>query len=156
MKRNVIFFCALFFCLVSGAQNPLYLKIRQILVEEHPELSLNDKLIAYTAWSLEDAESRALNQGFDDVYGIYQVAKLKGGAKGLIVVSIHLDGTDATAATTLYHDGAKKVILIDGSRLRQELKGAPANMVFDSAGREVYRNLSTADVRASINKLITR
>jgi hypothetical protein len=156
MKRIYFLVCALFFCLISGAQNPLYTRIKEILLAQHPELSTTDKLIAFNTWSLEDVESRERNKSFDNTYDIYYGARLKGGLKGLVVVSIHMNGTTATAATTMYHDGIRKLVLIDSRSLNEELKGAPVNIVFDSTGNEVYRNLGPSDVGSAINKLITR
>lgn len=156
MKRHLFLLCLLCLGLGAGAQNPIFLKIKEILIAEHPEIALNDKLIAFNSWSLEDVEGRERNKSFDNVYDIYEWAKLKGGKKGLVVVSIHQDGSTPTASTTLYHDGIRKLILISGQSLKEVLRGAPSNMVFDSEGNEVYRNLQTDEVRGSVNKLITR
>jgi len=156
MKPYIFLVSALFLCLLTTAQNPIYVKIKEILQSQHPELPLNDKLIAYNTWSLEDVESRERNKSFDNVYDVYQAAKLTGGRKGLIVVSIHLDGSTATAATTMYHDGVRKLVLVEGNKLKEVWHGAPGNMVFDNSGNEVYRNLEAGNVGSAINKLITR
>jgi hypothetical protein len=146
-------------CALAGtvnAQNPVFLKIRAILAEKHPEVNFNEKLIAYSAWTLDDQESRKTNADFGKTTGIFRVARLKGGRMGMVGVSVCLDASKATALTTLSYDGVTELIVIDFADLRRELKGAPANMIFDAEGRELYRGLSSGQVFEAVNNLITR
>ncbi len=156
MKKTLILLLCLLSFSVIQAQTPLFNKIKTLLQEQYPAIDVSDKLIAYNTWQLEDASTREKNEDFDKAHKIYHRAKLKGGTKGIVVVSVLTNGSLATAKTTLAYDGCLMLIPLDFGDLRKELTGAPQNMVFDAEGQEVYRNLEAGQVAASINKLITR
>lgn len=156
MKRLFLLMCMFTFLGTVSAQNPLYLKIKAVLAEKHPEISTTDKLIAYCAWHLDDQDSRTINANFGKTTGVFKVAKLAGGTRGMIGVSVCVDASKATALTTLNYDGVTELIVIDFADLRKELKGAPRNMIFDSGGMELYRDLQGGQVFEAVNNLITR
>ena len=149
----------LLFILLCGtglAQNPLHTRILELIRTQYPNISTTDKLIAYNAWGLEDQQGRDRNQSFDKAVSIYANARLKGGLKGLLVVSLCTDAAKGIAATVLEADGIARLLVLDKNDLGEIFAGAPRNMVFDASGAEVYRNLDAGEVLTSINKLITR
>src|SRR4051812_5569403 len=84
----LIFLLSVFF---AGAQNPTYNQLVSIISAKLPETNVSDKIIAFTAWSSSDVAGRELNQEFDRVCTTYQVAKLKNGHKGDILISYCTD-----------------------------------------------------------------
>lgn len=135
-----------------NAQSDLFSKVKKGLREIHPELNLENHLIAVNVWSANDAASREANKQFNKVYGIYEFAKLKGGLKGLICVTINKDGE--SASIILNKDGATKLIQL--SNIDVASLNSNTNSVFDENGVEVYKNISSDKIFESINQLITR
>lgn len=146
--------------LLSGsllqAQNPVYEKVTSLLKKNYPEVDLNNKVLSYNAWSLNDESARAFNQELDKVTNIYQSAKLKGGKNGMIGVSIVLDGADATANTTLRYDGVQYLLQLNAADLHDLFPGAPLRATFDAEGNEIGRNTADGQLFQFINGLITR
>lgn len=141
--------------LFSQAQNDLFTSLKKVISETHPEINLDNKLIAMNVWSLNNSESRETNESFEKAYIIYEVAILKGGRKGLVVLAVSKDELSSEAVITLKKDGVTKMISIKLSELKG-LDSATSNIVFDSDGHEVYKNLSSPNVFKSIQHLITR
>jgi hypothetical protein len=135
-----------------NAQSDLFSKVKKGLKETHPELNLENHLIAVNVWSANDVASREANKQFNNVYKIYEFAKLKGGMKGLICVTINKDGE--TASIILNNDGASKLIQLNTVDVTS--LNVNTNSVFDENGVEVYKNISSDKIFQSINKLITR
>ncbi len=134
-----------------NAQSDLFSKVKKAIQEEHPEISIENRLIAINVWSANDQASREANKQFNKVYNIYEFAKLKGGLKGLICVAINKDGE--SASIILSKDGATKLIQLNKIDLTNLANG---NTVYDVNGVEVYKNIASDKVFESINKLITR
>ena len=133
-----------------NAQSDLYLKVKKAMQESHPEINMADHLIAVNIWSSDNQESREANKHFNRNYGIYEFAKLKGGLKGLICVTINKEGE--TSSVILSKDGATKLIQLNSV----EVVNTPSNFVFDDQGKEIYKNIPSEKIFESINKLITR
>ena len=134
-----------------NAQSDAFLKLKNSIKESHPEINLENKLIAVNVWSANDQESREANKQFNRVYSIYEFAKLKGGLKGLVCITVNKDG-DATSII-LNKDGATKLIQVNAVEISSNTN---SNFVFDDKGNEVYKNISSDKIFESINKLITR
>lgn len=134
------------------AQSGLFEKVKQAMKETHPEINIESRLIAVNIWSSDNAESRDANKEFSRVYKIYEFAKLKGGLKGLICVSINNEGE--SASVLINKDGATKLIQLNSINV-SALTGTN-NSVFDQDGKEVYKNITSGKIFESINKLITR
>jgi hypothetical protein len=156
MNRLVIAFAAVFYAAFFSAQTDAYVKLKKAIELSHPEISTENKLIAFNIWSLADPESREVNKSFEKVYHTYQYAKLKGGRQGIVVVVISKDNLSGTAVITLHKDGVDKSVSVKAEDLPEISDGAATNMVFDSNGNEVYRNLPAAQVFSEIQQLITR
>ena len=90
---------------------------------------------------MENQESREANKSFEKTYSVYEYAHLKGGSKGLIVISFNKENLSSTAVITYNKDGISKIIPFKLSDL-ESLDESTSNLVFDSAGNEIYKNLS--------------
>lgn len=154
MKKIYLTFFFFSFYLFSGAQADLFQELKKIIKETHPEMNLEDKLIAYNVWSIDNAESREANKAFEKAYTVYEKAKLKGGSKGIVVVSVNKDNLSSEAMIISSRDGIAKVITVKLSEV--DRIAAHNNGVFDAQGQEVYKDLSSQTVFSSIHKLITR
>lgn len=139
-----------------NAQTDLYIKIRQLIHDTQPEIILDNKLIAFNSWSSDDTESREANKSFEKVYKIYEYARLKGGLKGVVVITVNHDPLSSMAAIALKKDGIVKVISLNAADIKDLPVPPGKNIVFDADGKEVYRDLEPSVIFASFNQLITR
>lgn len=137
---------------VLQAQSDLFIKIKKAIVENYPDVTIENKLIAVNFWSTSNEQSREVNKQFNKAYKIYEFAKLKGGSKGLVAVAINNEG--AATATILNKDGATKLITLNSIDI--STTNEFTNVVFDYQGNEVYKNTLPEKIAESINKLITR
>ncbi len=151
MRKFTLTFLFVASTIFLNAQSDLFSKVKKAIQEEHPEISIESRLIAINVWSANDQASRDANKQFNNVYKIYEFAKLKGGLKGLVSVAINKDGE--SASIILNKDGATKLIQLNNVDLAGLSNG---NTVFDDKGVEVYKNISSDKIFESINKLITR
>jgi hypothetical protein len=136
------------------AQDDLYKKTISLIKQTHPELKLENKLIALNVWQLNSEESRDANKAFEKVYNVYRVAKLKGGLKGVVVIGINMDNLSPNASIVLNKDGVTNTIQFKVDELPEI--GNIQNIIFNSDGLELYKNLPATDVFPSVQKLITR
>lgn len=154
MKKNLLT-ALLALCLYGASgQNGLCARLRLLIQQTHPEISIENKLIAVYVWEIGDDESRKTGQSFEKAFEVYRAAKLKGGSKGLIVVGVNRDNLTSQANITLQKDGVVRTIAVK----QQEVPEAQGirNMVFDAWGNEVYSDLGPEEPYKSIQKLITR
>ncbi len=152
MMKKLATIVLLVFMVKANAQLSLFVKIKNQLKIEHPEISLENKLIAVNVWTSADKNSCDANKQFNKAFNIYEFAKLKGGVKGIICVTINK--LNETATIILMKDSANKLIQINNINLN-DISNV-TNSVFDAQGNEVYKNLATDKIFESINKLITR
>ncbi len=142
-------------CMALNSQSESYDRLVRVLRETNPALDLNNKIIVVNPWSISGTESRDLNKAFGNAQSTFQVAKLKGGRAGMVVVALNMVDKDPEARITLKKDGTENLILLQSD----ELKNDPAfqnNKVFDSNGQVIYSGLESAGVFNAIQKLITR
>lgn len=156
MNKLVIALAAVLCTAIYSAQTDAYVKLKKAIELAHPEISTENRLIAYNMWSVSDAESRDANKSFEKVYRTYEYARLSGGRRGIVVLVVNKDNLTGTAVITLHKDGVDKCLSVKAEDLPEISAGAATNMVFDSNGNEVYRDLPAASVFSSIQKLITR
>lgn len=156
MNKLLIALAAVLHAAFFSAQSDAYVQLKNAIALSHPELSTENRLIAFNIWSISDADSREANKSFEKVYHTYQYAKLKGGRGGIVVVVINKDNLSGTAVITLHKDGVDKSVSVKAEDLPEISGGTNTNMVFDSNGNEVYRNLPAARVFSEIQQLITR
>lgn len=155
MKKVValLFLTSLFFG--GYSQTSVYQNLKTLLKETHPEVITADKLIAFNVWSVNDAESREVNKGFEKAYKVYESALLKGGKKGIIVISFNKDNLTSDAVIAYSKDGIVKVIPYKMNEITLP-EASISNAVYDSTGEEVYKNLNASNIYTSIKHLITR
>jgi hypothetical protein len=154
MNKILTLFVALICSSHAFSQDELYGQIRRVLALKQPDLVTSSRLIAFNSWSAADAEGREINKELDKTYKTFEFAKLKGGQKGMVAVSICTDG-QAGSLTVLNNDGVRKLIPLTTEDIKK-LDAGLKNGVFDSSGQFVYKNLEPGEMFTSVQKLITR
>lgn len=145
------------FCTASfKAQTDVYVKLKKAIQASHPEIMLENKIIAFNIWSVSEQESREANKSFEKSYKVFEVARLKGGSKGIVVVLVNTDNLSIQATIQLGKDGVSKSISLKGEDLTEITDTHNTNMIFDSNGNELYRNLPSGTIFRTFQNLITR
>ena len=88
MKKSIftlLFALPVFFI---SAQTAAYKTLNELVSKEFPSVDLSEKLMAVNIWRVSDMNTRSLNKSFIKAGETYQVAKLKGGKKGLSLIHI--------------------------------------------------------------------
>lgn len=163
MKKLFVFILILFFN-SSYCQSIDYNKITSVLQAKFPEINFNNKLLTITVWSSSDAESREMNKEMLKTYKTYQGARLSGGLKGMIFISISTDNQEVnyTIATKKDLDNYEYVLCDFNSfekiGLLSELgiDSSVKNMVFNTSGTQLFKNIETNQIFITFNKLTTR
>jgi hypothetical protein len=155
MKKLLLIFSFVSFYFLNSAQTTLYQNLKALIAEKRPDISTENRLIAFNVWSIDNPESREANKAFEKVYGVYENARLKGGSKGIIVIAVNKDNLSAEAVVTIAKDDVVKTISVKLSEIAG-IDPDTANSIFDSNGNEVYKNLNSQAVNSSIAHLITR
>ncbi len=152
MKKINLIVLFIAFNYFLNAQSDLFWQVKKIVKENHPEINLENKLISVNFWSVSNLESRESNKQFNKAFNTYEFAKLKGGLKGLVCVSVNNESE--AAITIMNKDGASKLISLTNIKITNT--NNVSNIVFDSNGNKVYENIPSIKIVESINKLITR
>lgn len=155
MKKTISILLIAFASLSAAAQDQLYKQLVQLIQENNPQVKTDNKLIAVNFWSIKDLNSREANKAFNKAVNVYEVARLKGGLKGLIAIAVCTDGDEAESVIVLNKDGNTRLIPLKNTNFHTDLL-KPGNWVFDSQGVAVYSNLQTTTIFNAINQLITR
>jgi len=95
--KNLLLFLSIFFFVQVSAQNVEFVQLKNQIHVAHPEVSLDNKIIALNFWSLDNSDSRICNKNFDKVYSIYESAKLNGGLKGIVVIAVDKNNLKSTS-----------------------------------------------------------
>jgi hypothetical protein len=156
MKKSLLTLSLSLFGLCFSAQTGLYQKIKKIITETHPEITMDNRLIALNVWSVSDFDSREANKNFDKAYKVYEYAKLKGGLKGMIAVAVNMDNLSNVATITFTKDSITKLISLKSEDLNTSETQGIKNIVFDSSGEIVYKDLPPKKISEMMNQLITR
>lgn len=154
--RNLLLFLFILICFGLQAQTGLFAKLRSVISLTHPEINIDDKILALNLWSIDDAGSREANKSFDKAYSVYEFAKLKGGTRGIVVVAVNKDNLSGMATITFGKDGIRKVISLGIESFSEIDFKSLSNIIFDSSGNEIHKNLNSAEIFSSVNQLITR
>lgn len=136
------------------AQNSLYNKLTEMINEKG--IATNNKLIGVTVWSINNKEERNNNLAFDKAMRVYEFAKLKGGEKGLVMVSVCRNGWNGETTIVFNKDGNTKLIPLDNTNAIEPELLPTSNLLFDCQGNMLYNNLKADEVFTAIHKLITR
>ncbi|MCE3229546.1 MAG: hypothetical protein K0S32_4097 [Bacteroidetes bacterium] len=152
--KKLFFLILVFLCTGSFAQENIFQKVKEVLKKEYPDMVLENKLIMINVWSVSDVESREINIQMDKTVNVYQNAKLRGGPKGIIGVIVCKDTDEKLEEISVTKD---KIVKLNNVKDTKKLKSADFNnIVYDSNGKEVYRNIPSSAVFKSIQQLITR
>lgn len=156
MKK--LFLLLSFFGLQYGikAQSLLFNQIKEAITAQRPELSLQNKLIAFTVWEVSDIESRECNKAFEKAYNTYYKAKLKGGKNGFVAISINKDNMSELAIIAYKKDGIKEMFCVKLSDLNLPALDQIKNQIYDADGAVLFTDLPSSSVFSSIHSLITR
>lgn len=121
---------------------------------------ITDKIIVVNFWSINDKSSRDANLDLNSTVSIFKDAKLKGGFKGVIGITICMDNDEVGAGITLKKDGVNSLINVNSSELSLvsfiKSKSASKNIAYDSNGLVVFENIQNVTFLNSIRNLITR
>ncbi len=147
--KNLLFILLIATSIKLNGQNNIYLDIKNKIAETYPDINLNNKLIAINFWESKNLESRECNKQFDKVYSVYEFAKLNGGSKGIICFTVCID--ENLAEISNQKDGIKKLLALAVSS-----KDGLKNVVFNTNGEEVYKNIESKNIFENIHQLITR
>lgn len=144
---------------LSWAQNATYTDLKSLVQTYIPELSTDNRLIALQVWSVQSPSSREQNKELDKAFHTYAYARLKGGSKGLVAISICLDNTTG-AAIILKKDGVTYLKSVAGQDIQHLISLSSLvsgyNVVFDSSGSKLYESLTAKQWFPFIHQLITR
>lgn len=140
------------------------LTIKKVITESFPEIDFSNKLLAICVWNSQDASSREQNKEFNRTWETYKHARLKGGLKGVVFISISSDDNKMNLDIATQKDGLTNEYSIcdfkgyetKGKLNSMDLKSNTKNIVFDNNGELIYNNLSTETIFKSFNSLITR
>ena len=151
--KKLLFLSLLFAGNILSAQQNLFEKIKIELKNQYPEINVENKIIIINTWSVNDAKSREVNAEINKSVNTFEFAKLKGGSKGVIAVVVNTDNDHNMEEITLKKD---KIVKPFALTLDNSLLVTVSNIVYDSQGKEIYKDLQPAQLFSSIQNLITR
>lgn len=163
MKIKLLLFFALsvFIC---HSQNVSYSNIKKVVLETYPDIDMTNKLLAISIWNSQDVLSREDNKEFKRTCFVYEGAKLKGGLKGVVFISISSDVIKSNADIAITKDGLlENYVICDykafdstGKLNKMGLNSSIKNIVFDTHGNQLFENIDNQQIFKSFNNLITR
>jgi hypothetical protein len=144
------------FAVAGKSQSALFNALRKAITEQHPEIDLSEKLIAYHYWQINSAESRAQNLSFEKAAEVYRHAKLKGGSEGLLVVLINSVDAETEAQIVVKKDGIVYCIAITRENIDLQDSKSTTNGIIDARGRVIAEDIPSDRIFSTIQSLITR
>ncbi|MCU0360329.1 MAG: hypothetical protein MUF75_06350 [Bacteroidia bacterium] len=156
--KHAFFFTALLFCSFSqkAQSSEVFQHLKNVLITQHPELDVSNKLIALNLWSVSDKNSRESNKAFEKVCSTYAYAKLEGGRNGVLVILINKDNLDESAVIAMGKDGLQCSYKFNWSDVNTRLQWPEKNYVFKATGETLYADLSPETIFSSFQSLISR
>lgn len=161
-----IVFCYILIMLTYSlsSQNLNYTVISNELRTSYPEMDFSNKLLVISHWNSVNPVLRESNKEFHRVCKIYEGAKLKGGLKGIVFVSISSDTEEVPYSICLKKDGVNSRFLICDfksfsahSKLSTlGLSSQIKNLIFDHNGNVLHKNIETNQIYSTFNSLLTR
>ena len=147
-----------------SSQNLNYNMISNELKSSYPEIDFSNKLLVISHWNSTDPVLRENIKEFHRVCKIYEGAKLKGGLKGIVFVSISSDTEEVPYSICLKKDGVNSRFLICDfksfsahSKLSTlGLSSQIKNLIFDHNGNVLHKNIETNQIYSTFNSLLTR
>jgi hypothetical protein len=150
--KKIIILIFIFTVNAGFAQQNLFSQVKEKIQNDHPEIKLDNKLIAVNVWSARDMQQREANIQLNKAATTFEFAKLKGGSKGIVAVVIN-SGDEQQGDIILNKDKASKLVRVNNAQLNIN---NVSNIIFDSNGNIIYSSLDANEIFPSIQKLITR
>ena len=162
--KKLVLLPLLFLSFVMHSQTIDYTAIRKVISETYPEIDFSNKLLAISVWNSTDKTSRDMNAELIKTYTVYKDAKLSGGLKGVVLISISSDTDEMNFKIAEKKDALHfpftlcdfKSYNLNSKLSQMKLNKNMTNVVFDSNGNLIYTNLQTEAIFKSFNTLITR
>lgn len=162
--KKLVLLPLLFLSFVMHSQMIDYTAIRKVISETYPEIDFSNKLLAISVWNSTDKTSRDMNAELHKTYTVYKDAKLSGGLKGVVLISISSDTAEMNFKIAEKKDALHfpftlcdfKSYNLNSKLSQMKLNKNMTNVVFDSNGNLIYTNLQTEAIFKSFNTLITR
>lgn len=162
--KKLVLLPLLFLSFVMHSQTIDYTAIRKVISETYPEIDFSNKLLAISVWNSTDKTSRDMNAELHKTYTVYKDAKLSGGLKGVVLISISSDTAEMNFKIAEKKDALHfpftlcdfKSYNLNSKLSQMKLNKNMTNVVFDSNGNLIYTNLQTEAIFKSFNTLITR
>ena len=162
--KKLVLLPLLFLSFVMHSQTIDYTAIRKVISETYPEIDFSNKLLAISVWNSTDKTSREMNAELHKTYTVYKDAKLSGGLKGVVLISISSDTDEMNFKIAEKKDALHfpftlcdfKSYNLNSKLSQMKLNKNITNVVFDSNGNLIYTNLQTEGIFKSFNTLITR
>lgn len=162
-KIVVTSFLTILSCQLSS-QNLNYNMINIELKANYPEIDFSNKLLVINHWNSTDPVLRESNKEFSRVCKIYEGAKLKGGLKGIVFVSISSDTEEIPYSICLKKDGINtrflmcdfKAFSLNSKLSKLGFTNEVKNGIFDSNGILLNKNIETNQIFSTFNSLLTR
>ena len=162
--KKLVLLPLLFLSFVMHSQMIDYTAIRKVISETYPEIDFSNKLLAISVWNSTDKTSRDMNAELHKTYTVYKDAKLSGGLKGVVLISISSDTDEMNFKIAEKKDALHfpftlcdfKSYNLNSKLSQMKLNKNMTNVVFDSNGNLIYTNLQTEAIFKSFNTLITR
>ena len=162
--KKLVLLPLLFLSFVMHSQMIDYTAIIKVISETYPEIDFSNKLLAISVWNSTDKTSREMNAELHKTYTVYKDAKLSGGLKGVVLISISSDTDEMNFKIAEKKDALHfpftlcdfKSYNLNSKLSQMKLNKNITNVVFDSNGNLIYTNLQTEGIFKSFNTLITR
>lgn len=163
--KNIILIIIVFISVRSFGQTIVdYSKIVSKITSNHRELDVSNKILIVSVWNSADASSRDMNKEFFRTYKTYKNAKLSGGLKGVVFVSISSDSEELNFKITSQKDISDYPLVFCDYLSFQDLGMLSnlnigvnnKNLIFNSSGELILSNIETNSIFITFNKLTTR
>lgn len=162
MKKLGIFWGLVLLLSFSRAQTD-FSGLKNYILEKHPEMDLQDKLIMVNVWTSDNADSRKLNKEMQRCFNIFKVAYLKNGVRSVAFVSINIDPIVSTGEITCSRDSVSSKHYFNepqgfSSPILKNLaiSKLPGTILFNSQGEILYRDFPLEQVQSNLVYQITR
>jgi len=147
-----------------SSQNLNYNMISNELKSSYPEIDFSNKLLVISHWNSTDPVLRENIKEFHRVCKIYEGAKLKGGLKGIVFVSISSDTEEIPYYICLKKDGINTRFLMcdfkafssNSELYKLGFSSEVKNVIFDYNGILLNKNIETNQIYSTFNALLTR
>jgi len=164
MYKKIIF---VLFVILNGilfGQIPNYSNLVTKIKSSKPDIDLANKILILSIWNSNDASSREMNKEFYKTYKTYQNARLSGGLKGVVFISISSDSEEIKYRIASQKDLSDyPLVFCDYLSFQEQgiindlnLDYNTKNLIYNSSGELIFTNLENSSIFITFNKLTTR